>query len=579
MTGTSSQRLARASQVFCDAFAVAPALVRRGELSMLLAEPPRSQDSTALAVWRGRIDSVAAWGRYSDPCVHAAYAPFGKSGRKLFDLLEQNRVDALAADDFPGMRSNLAALYSEKWVRTRPEGAIRGVGTGWIETLALLARVPLGAPLPDAALRVFEKRWHTWMAPATAATLRAMRDLLDVQQAFAQNALLIISTELGPEEELRSTRRSDEPFERSEQKKSAPLHAAPLKDDDSESRDVSQETRRRGSETQEKSRRAAAGPPTYGVYTRQFDRVSKAIDLRDGATLERRRRELDQHGHDHLTAISRWAHRLQRQLLALQRRSWQFDCEEGVLDASRLARTVTRPLEPPAYKQETDSEFPDTIVSLLIDNSGSMRGAPIRMAAACAEVLGRVLERCGVKTEILGFTTHTWGGGKARRKWVADGCPPSPGRLADLHNVVYKSAEEPWRRARRHLGLMLEDDLLKENIDGEALLWAVDRLRQRREPRRILIVISDGAPLDEATLAANDPQILDRHLRSVIQWVERCVPVELLAIGIGHDVNAYYRRAVTLDSVDRLGEALVLQLIELLGSRPGRAIPERQEKR
>jgi cobaltochelatase CobT len=566
MTGAPSQRLAQASRVLCDAFARVPMPARHGELSMLLAEPPRTQDVASLAAWRGRIDAIAAWARYSDPRVHAAYAPVGELGRKLFDLLEQNRVEALAAHDFPGMRSNLAALYSEKWARTRPEGAIRGVGTGWVETLALLARFPLGAPLPDVASRVLDQRWQSWMAPTTAATLRAMGDLLDEQQAFAQKALLLISTELGSEEGLRSTPRSDEPRQRFEQAKSTPLRPAPLEDDESESREVRRTARGKDSEVPGESRRGSDSPPTYGVYTTQFDRVSKAVDLRDGATLERRRRELDQQERE-LTAISRWAHRLQRRLLALQLRSWQFDCEEGVLDASRLVRTVTRPLEPLAYKQETDSEFPDTIVSLLLDNSGSMRGAPIRMAAACAEVLGRVLERCGVKTEILGFTTQTWGGGKSRRKWVADGCPPRPGRLADLHHVMYKSADEPWRRARRHLGLMLEDDLLKENIDGEALLWATDRLRQCRESRRILIVISDGAPLDEATLAANNPQILDRHLRSVIEWVERCVPVELLAIGIGHDVNAYYRRAVRLDSPDRLGEALVLQLSELLGSR------------
>jgi cobaltochelatase CobT len=307
--------------------------------------------------------------------------------------------------------------------------------------------------------------------------------------------------------------------------------------------------------------------PAYGAYTRRFDRVSLASDLRDSATLERRRRELDRHKGIRRSGVARWAHRLQRRLLALQVRSWSFDRDEGVLDAARLTRVVTHPLEPLAYKQESEIEFPDTVVSLLVDNSGSMRGASIANAAACAEILGRVLERCGVKTEILGFTTRSWQGGHARCQWVADGRPPRPGRVADLQHVIYKSADEPWRRARMQLGLMLEDDLLKENIDGEALQWAAERLQRRAEPRRILIVISDGAPLDEATLAANDAGYLDRHLRTVIRRLERGSPLEVLAIGIGHDVTKYYRRAVELGSAEEMGEALVAQLTELLASK------------
>jgi cobaltochelatase CobT len=582
-----AQQLAQASRVLCHALAragrapvPAPILVHQGELSMLLAEPPHLGNPAALASWRGGIDALAARARYSDPRVHAACAPAGELARKLFDLLEQNRVEALASRDFPGMRNNLAALYHDKWHRARPDGAIRGVGTGWIETFALLARPPLGAPLPDVSSNVLGRQWHSWMTLETAAALRAMAHLLNQQEQFARQSLQIIRAELQPETESLSLRRSGDPRGGLEQTESTRQHAAPLRADERESSTARRvESGEHQSAADGEPRQASPDEPTYEVYTTQFDRVSQATDLRDAVTLERRRRELDQQASASLATVARWAHRLQRRLLAMQLRSWKFDCEEGVLDASRLVRIATCPLEPLAYKQETDSEFPGTIVSLLVDNSGSMRGAPMRMAAACAEILGRVLERGGVKTEILGFTTQTWGGGKARRKWVTDGSPPHPGRLAELQHVIYKSADEPWRRARRHLGLMLEDDLLKENIDGEALLWAADRLRQRIEPRRILIVICDGAPLDEATLAANAPEFLDRHLRSVIEWLERCAPLELLAIGIGHDVNAYYRRAVKLDSLDQLGEALVIQLSELLASPRRRPMRKRREKK
>jgi cobaltochelatase CobT len=250
-------------------------------------------------------------------------------------------------------------------------------------------------------------------------------------------------------------------------------------------------------------------------------------------------------------------------LLALQARSWQFDLEEGLLDANRLTRVATDPLGPLAYKDEAESAFPDTVVTLLVDNSGSMRGLPIATAAVCAELLGRMLERCGVKTEILGFTTGGWRGGRARAQWLAEGRPPDPGRLTELRHIIYKAADEPWRRARPGLGLMLDGDLLRENVDGEALLWAHDRLMRRNEPRRILLVISDGAPLDDATIDANDPGYLERHLHRVIEWIEDESPIELAAIGIGHDVTGYYRRAMRLRGVEELGEAIVEQLITL----------------
>jgi cobaltochelatase CobT len=303
--------------------------------------------------------------------------------------------------------------------------------------------------------------------------------------------------------------------------------------------------------------------PAYHSYTTEFDCVERAATMRDAGTLERMRLELDRLAGNRLDGVARWAHRLQRRLQSLQQRSWDFDQEEGVLDAARLTRLVTHPFEPLSYKVEQEREFPDTLVTLLVDNSGSMRGVPIANAALCAELLGRVLERCGVKTEILGFTTRGWRGGRARAQWVSAGRPGSPGRLTELLHVVYKSADEPWRRARQCLGLMLDSNMLRENVDGEALQWAHARMMMRPEKRRVLIVISDGAPLDDATLDANDPQYLERHLHEVIATIEQRSPVELVAIGIGHDVQRYYRRAVMLPDADALGEAIVGQLIEL----------------
>lgn len=572
-----TQRLARASRAVCHALARGNRRASRAialsesEWKLLADDVPRTRTPAALAGWRGRVDAIAARARYGDAPLHARLAPSGEHGRRLFDLLEQNRVEALASRQFSGMRANLAALCHERWERARPEGAIRGVGSGWIETFALLARFPLGAPLPQSALNTIETRWRSWMSPEVATHLEAMGRVLEHPENFARSSLRVIAHVIAAEDDPQPLPMSGAPEQR-DGPSSVPEGTTETAQDALESKSESSVRHEVDSEdgprTPPGSHSLDRADLPYSVYTRSFDRVSLASDLGDSATLERRRRELDRHEGARLSGVARWAHRLQRRLLALQLRSWSFDRDEGVLDAARLTRVVTHPLEPLAYKQESEIEFPDTVVSLLVDNSGSMRGASIANAAACAEILGRVLERCSVKTEILGFTTRSWQGGHARRQWVGAGRPANPGRIADLHHVIYKSADEPWRRARMQLGLMLEEDLLKENIDGEALQWAAERLQRRPEPRRILIVISDGAPLDEATLAANDPGFLDRHLRTVIRKLERGSPLEVLAIGIGHDVTTYYRRAVKLGSAEEMGEALVAQLIALLASKP-----------
>jgi cobaltochelatase CobT len=308
-------------------------------------------------------------------------------------------------------------------------------------------------------------------------------------------------------------------------------------------------------------------PPTdYKAFTTRFDEIVEAEELCDEEELGRLRAYLDQQMGGLQNVVTRLANRLQRRLLAQQARSWDFDQEEGLLDAARLARVVISPAHSLSYKVERDTEFKDTVVSLLIDNSGSMRGRPIAIAAICADILTRTLERCGVATEVLGFTTRGWKGGQSREAWLAAGRPPNPGRLNDLRHIIYKRADEPYRHSRRHLGLMMREGLLKENIDGEALLWAHNRLIARPEERRILMVISDGAPVDDSTASANGGSYLERHLRQVIDWIEKKSPVELIAIGIGHDVTRYYERAVTIMDADQLAGAMVDQLAQLFES-------------
>jgi cobaltochelatase CobT len=317
----------------------------------------------------------------------------------------------------------------------------------------------------------------------------------------------------------------------------------------------------------------------YHAFTTEFDEIVSAEDLCDAEELTRLRAQLDQQLSHMQGIVSRLANRLQRRLMAKQTRSWDFDLEEGILDAARLSRVVIDPFHPLSFKQERETDFRDTVVTLLIDNSGSMRGRPITVAAMSADILARTLERCGVKVEILGFTTRAWKGGNAREKWVTDGKAINPGRLNDLRHIVYKSADAPWRRARKNLGLMLREGLLKENIDGEALLWAHNRLLARTEQRRILMVISDGAPVDDATLSANPGNYLERHLRDAIEWIETRSPIELTAIGIGHDVTRYYRRAVTIVDAEELGSTLVNNLTELFDEETARALAASTRRR
>ena len=305
------------------------------------------------------------------------------------------------------------------------------------------------------------------------------------------------------------------------------------------------------------------GDQKYKTYTKEFDEIIIAEDLESEEELFRLRQNLDQQLLQLKSFISKLANKLQRKLLAKQNRSWDFDLEEGALDTSKLSRIIIDPLNSLSFKKEKDTEFKDTLVTILIDNSGSMRGKPISVAAICADILSRTLERCSVKVEILGFTTKHWKGGSSRELWMKNDKPKFPGRLNDLRHIIYKSADTPWRLAKKNMGLMLKEGLLKENIDGEALKWAFEKMSKRKEERKILMVISDGAPVDDSTLSTNSSDFLETNLKNTVQWIENKSEVELLAIGIGHDVTRYYKKAVKITDVQDLGDVMINQLTDL----------------
>ncbi len=550
---------------------------------------------------RGTADRFAMRRKHHNEATFNRYAPDGQLARDIYEAMEMARCEAMGAREMPGTSKNIDAVIETDARRkgydqvTTASEAPLSVAAGY-----MVRQLASGRDLPPGADHLLDL-WRPFIEEQAGETLEALSDKLSDQAAFAKFARQVI-TDLGygdqlgddpddldsdaePEaaEDANEEQDPNSEDEASNEQDSSDMAADSSEeqtDDDAESELVMDEMAETegGEETEMPMGDAEIEPgpplpiseadPNYSVYTAEFDEEIAAEDLAEPEELERLRAYLDQQLDPLKGAVSRLANKLQRRLQAQQNRTWQFDLEEGTLDAGRLARIVANPTVPLAYKQEKDMEFRDTVVTLLLDNSGSMRGRPISIAAICADVLARTLERCSVKVEILGFTTRAWKGGLAREKWLADGRPQLPGRLNDLRHIVYKSADAPWRRTRENLGLMMKEGLLKENIDGEALEWAHRRMVQRQEARRILMVISDGAPVDDSTLSVNPANFLEKHLRDVIAMIERRKAVELLAIGIGHDVTRYYDRAVTINDVDQLAGAMTEQLAALFESDP-----------
>jgi len=528
-----------------------------------LPAPGNEAPREPYSLFRGRLDALALRSGHSDARLHESRTPTGKMAGELFSMLEQCRVEAVGSRHMAGVTENIRALQDWRLRDSGIHGLPESLSDNRIEAVVLVARYRLGAPLSRAASEALEQGYPDWMKPHVIERIEALVTVRHDQAAFADRAAgLIRALQLSTGEPKFRRDESGRLDHTNEDRSTRRIRADDVPRWDPTRGDLVRKKR----QVVEKSLspNEAGVPARYRILTTEFDEVVDAGDLCDPGRLAQLRQQLDANIPGELYAVTRQAHRLQRYLMARQTREWQFDLEEGLLDASRLTRVIVNPLESLAYKQETKTRFIDTAVTLLIDNSGSMRGEPITMAAACAEILGKTLERCGVNSEILGFTTRRWRGGRARNAWLESGRPAQPGRLNELRHIIYKPAEAPWRRARKNLGLMLSEELLKENIDGEALLWAHQRLLARPEPRRILMVISDGAPVDDATMAANDNEYLERHLHTVIGWIEARSPVQLLAIGIGHDVTRYYSRAIELQRPEDLGGTMISRLLAVL---------------
>ena len=563
--------------------------------SARLPEPPRKVGRQDVSILRGHSDSMALRLACHDVAAHVKNQPDGADARAAFDAVEQARCEAVGARRMQGVADNLAAMLDDRYRKSGAADIASREEAPLQDALALIVRERLtGAAPPESAGQLVDM-WRDWVEDRAAGELDRLEDQVEDQAAFAKRFRDVLKSlemiedggnnddeldpeqnedegnndesETGGDEEDQSGEQEAAPQEMQlsgEEQDAGETEAADANFEDLADSDMADDPDEPG-EHERQELPFSNKPPLsdYTVFTEQFDETIAAEDLCDIAELDRLRGFLDKQLTHLQGAVGRLANRLQRKLMAQQSRAWDFDLEEGLLDTSRLTRAVTDPTAPLAFKQERDTNFRDTVVTLLLDNSGSMRGRPITVAATCADILARTLERCGVKVEILGFTTKAWKGGQSREAWIGAGKRPTPGRLNDLRHIIYKSADAPWRRARRNLGLMMREGLLKENIDGEALTWAHDRLLARPEQRRILMMISDGAPVDDCTLSVNPGNYLERHLRYVIEDIETRSPVELIAIGIGHDVTRYYRRAVTIVDAEELAGAMTDQLADL----------------
>ena len=545
---------------------------------------------------RGFADSFALKLRHHNEAIHASGAPSEPLARACYDAVEMVRYEALGSNNFSGMRDNLDAalmvrMGADPITRAQEKDEVPVQGA-----LALMLREKLtGQEIPDSAAPAVDMV-REWIEEKVGNDFESLALSLDDQKSFQSLTLDIlrnldlIKEESDPgsdDEEGEDDEGQDEEEQDGDEDgadgdpQTAEIAGEAAEGEDTGEAETEQSSEEEmsdgemGDEGEEGMMPVRPNRPwtdipgdfDYNHFTDKFDEEIEAPELCDNEELDRLRAYLDSQLTGLQSIVTKLANRLQRRLMAQQNRAWDFDQEEGLLDAARLARVVTQPGHALSYKVERDQEFKDTVVTLLIDNSGSMRGRPISIAAISADIMARTLERCGVKVEILGFTTRAWKGGQSREAWLADGKPPQPGRLNDLRHIIYKKADEPWRRARRNLGLMMREGLLKENIDGEALMWAHQRLLARPEDRRILMVISDGAPVDDSTLSVNTAGYLEQHLRRVIEWIEKSSPVELAAIGIGHDVTRYYARAVTIMDVEQLGGTIIEQLAGLFDTK------------
>jgi len=568
------------------AFSTEPAQLKG--LKARLTAPSRNLPPGEVALVRGQGDAYALRRAYTSDRVHDRFRPQSPEGAAVFEAAEQARVEAIGALAMKGVAANLTAGLEHRMLARGLSRAQTREEAPLAEVMGLLVREALTGESPPAAAQQAVALWRPYVEARAGKDLAKLQSTLRDQTAFAKLTRTILrdlslsdeseSDQTSEEDSESDDGQSDDKGEQDQDTEAQESAASELElsegeegqEAEGELQSEMQDDLTDATEPEDGTRPHRHEAPFahqddwgYKIYTTQHDEEISAADLCEAEELARLRGFLDQQLAAMQSVVSRLANKLQRLLMAQQNRHWEYDLEEGQLDASRLTRIVMDPMYPLSFKMEKDTDFRDTVVTLLLDNSGSMRGRPIMVAAMCADILGRTLERVGVKTEILGFTTRAWKGGLAREAWMAAGKPPSPGRLNDLRHIIYKAADEPWRRAKKNLGLMMREGLLKENIDGEARTWAHNRLIARHEQRKILMVISDGAPVDDSTLSVNAGNYLEKHLRQVIEEIETRSPVELTAIGIGHDVTRYYQKAVTIVDAEQLGDAMTTQLTSL----------------
>jgi cobaltochelatase CobT len=584
------------------------AIARKGDLDVTFAserpgvisgkvrlpEPARKLSPGEAAIVRGHADSIALKLACHDPGVHRKLVPGGQTARAVFEAVEQARVESIGARRMAGVAKNLGAMLDDKFHRGKFDEVSDRADAPIEEALAMIVRERLTGMTPPPAARRLVDLWRPLIEDRAGKNLDRLEKLIENQARFGDAIHdLLDSLDMGEDRTSESDEEEGEEGEQDKQKDEEGQEGEGEQTEDSDARsddasaageemsdstseasdamtaEMSDDAEMGDSESPAEARRPGRHGrneprgPEYKPFVTRFDETIDAAELCEAEELDRLRGYLDKQLSHLQGVVARLANRLQRRLMAQQNRAWEFDLEEGLLDTARLPRVVIDPMHALSFKREKETTFRDTVVTLLLDNSGSMRGRPITVAATCADILARTLERCGVKVEILGFTTRAWKGGQSREAWLAAGKPANPGRLNDIRHIIYKAADHPWRRARKNLGLMMREGLLKENIDGEALNWAHQRLLARTEQRKILMMISDGAPVDDSTLSVNPGNYLERHLRWVIEDIETRSPVELIAIGIGHDVTRYYRRAVTIVDAEELGGAMTDKLAEL----------------
>ena len=564
------------------------------EGKIILPEINNVFDLDNISSIRGVADNEALIHKYRNSDTYSKFLPNKEKNRKIYESLENSRIQILGSKHMRGVKSNLLSLY-EKTCNEKNYSNVTGQSDLDIENaLEIYLKKKTNANLIPKSASHALSYWNKWLDSKIGDSIEGLLENIDDQEQFAQLAnKLILDLKLYDTNENKDeseddnkgqqteeldnpdidetesqSSMSDDDMENTEEEVQSEESELPVDENNEEIQDLEDDGSENIKPQYKESKSVETILSEYNVYSSQFDEVITAQDLCEDEELNRLRKYLDLQLKSFQTMISRLANRLQRKLLAKQNRSWEFNIEEGILDTSRLTRVITDPFYSLSFKKEKDTDFKDTVVSLLIDNSGSMRGRPITVAAMSADILARTLEKCGVKVEILGFTTKAWKGGKSREGWMQNNKPPSPGRLNDLRHIIYKAADEPWRRAKKNLGLMMREGLLKENIDGEALLWAHKRLQNRYEARKILMVISDGAPVDDSTLSVNSGNYLEKHLRGAISWIENKSDVQLLAVGIGHDVTRYYKKAVTIVDAEQLADVMTEQLVDLFEEYP-----------